>query len=95
MVAHLREVLGDTHTPQLEALDAMRYVLQLQADGVTSALDIEPFLMYTTARVWQILLVWKRIELGCITKKSIEETYGAPRACSCHFICVVSSHMWW
>ena len=51
MVAHLREMLGNTHTPQLEALDAMRYVLQLQADGVTSALDIEPFLMYTTARV--------------------------------------------
>lgn len=59
MVAHLREVLGNTHTPQLEALDAMRYVLQLQADGVTSALDIEPFLMYISARVWHCYVLSK------------------------------------
>lgn len=51
MVEQLRATLSDTHTPQLEALDAMRYVLQLQADQVASALDIEPFALYTHARV--------------------------------------------
>ena len=60
MVEQLRAVLGDTATPQLEALDAMRYVLQLQADRVTSALDIEPFSMYTLARVRLCLMGSKR-----------------------------------
>lgn len=47
----LRLVLSDKSTPQLEALDAMRYVLQLQADRVSSALDMDPIQLYTRARV--------------------------------------------
>ena len=51
LVEQLKLTLGNNSTPMLEACDAMRYVLQLQADKVPTAFDIDPIALYTDARV--------------------------------------------
>lgn len=47
----LEEKLADPETPQLVAIDAMRHILQLQAEKATCALGMEPVNLYVQARV--------------------------------------------
>ena len=51
MVKRLEAMLRDPATPQVPALDAMRHVLQLQAERAPCTAGMQPFMLYLRARV--------------------------------------------
>ena len=53
MVKRLEAMLRDPATPQVPALDAMRHLLQLQAERAACTAGMEPVMLYIRARVGQ------------------------------------------
>ena len=51
MVKRLEAMLRDPATLQVPALDAMRHVLQLQAERAACTAGMEPVMLYIRARV--------------------------------------------